>query len=391
MPKKAQRSDGRYAVQVYLGKDENDKRKYKTVYGKTQKEANRKAAELKLKMSKGVDVASENMPFKYYKDMYLSQKKATNGDKSYRAFAGHAAHFDHLDAVPIKDITELALQSVIDELAEMNPTTHKPTAKKTLCNIKTCAKKILSLAQERGAIYRNVANLVIIPKQSPAKKREALSEEQMRWIDETPHRAQTAAMIMLYAGLRRGELTALEWSDVDLEKKTISINKASETINKMPVLKIMPKTDAGFRTVFIPDKLVNYLLTVPRTSSLVFPNTEGHMMSDRSWEELWHSYMFELNWKYGDFEHKGKYKKEYPILIKTFTAHELRHSFATLLYLSETDILSAKEQLGHKDVTTTLNIYTHLDYVFKKRSVNKLNDYLCKSNASQENSESVDT
>ena len=65
MPKKknTKRSDGRIAVQVYLGKDESGKRKYKTVYGNTQKEADEKAAELRTQLGKGLDISSKNKTF----------------------------------------------------------------------------------------------------------------------------------------------------------------------------------------------------------------------------------------------------------------------------------------------------------------------------------------
>ena len=57
------REDGRIAVQVYLGRDEGGKRKYKTVYGRTQKEADAKAQELKLALNKGIDIAPELITF----------------------------------------------------------------------------------------------------------------------------------------------------------------------------------------------------------------------------------------------------------------------------------------------------------------------------------------
>ena len=65
MPKKknATRSDGRISVQVYLGRDEDGKRKYKTVYGATQKEADAKAEQIKLSLRKGLDVSAERDTF----------------------------------------------------------------------------------------------------------------------------------------------------------------------------------------------------------------------------------------------------------------------------------------------------------------------------------------
>ena len=64
------------------------------------------------------------------------------------------------------------------------------------------------------------------------------------------------------------------------------------------------------------------------------------------------------------------------MLIPRFTAHWLRHTFITLMYMAGVDILTAKEQAGHEDIETTMGIYTHLDNQFKKKNVSKLDTYL---------------
>ncbi len=58
-----------------------------------------------------------------------------------------------------------------------------------------------------------------IPKALPKEQKKVLSQQQRSWICNTPHRMQLFAMIALYAGLRRGEALALNWSDIDLEKE----------------------------------------------------------------------------------------------------------------------------------------------------------------------------
>ena len=74
---------------------------------------------------------------------------------------------------------------------------------------------------------------------------------------------------------------------------------------------------------------------------------------------------------------KSKYnivQKKYA--IEGFTAHNLRHTFASMLYMAGVDVLTAKEQLGHSDVQTTLNIYTHLDKQYKRKKMSKLDEFL---------------
>lgn len=105
-------------------------------------------------------------------------------------------------------------------------------------------------------------------------------------------------------------------------------------------------------------------------------------MNSRAWASMWRSYISDLNLKYGDFSDMEKRPKSkfipggVPMRIPNITAHWLRHTFATMLYMAGVDVLTAKEQLGHADVETTLQIYTHLDSTYKRRSMDKLDAYL---------------
>ncbi len=194
-------------------------------------------------------------------------------------------------------------------------------------------------------------------------------------------------MIMLYSGLRRGELVALTWNDIDFKNKTIRVNKAVEYINNTPIVKNMTKTQAGMRLISIPDVLVKYLMTVKRTSIIVC----GKMMTGGCFRRMWDSYMNTLNSIYGAFgnnketqKKNGERKSRFapgglPIVIDTFTPHQLRHTYASMLYKAGIDVLTAKDQLGHSDIKTTLNIYTHLDSIYKTHSMNKLNDYITRT------------
>ena len=114
------------------------------------------------------------------------------------------------------------IQDVILDCAdEPSEKTGKPYAKQTLIEIRNVAKQIIQLAIENRVLDYNCASAVKIPKTAEKSTRRALTEEEQSWITDTPHRAQTAAMIMMYAGLRRGELLALTWQDIDLDRKAV--------------------------------------------------------------------------------------------------------------------------------------------------------------------------
>ena len=108
------RADGRIAVQVYLGRDENNKRLYKTVYGKTQKEADEKALQVKVAMKKGLDVTAERDTFGQWAERWLKIKAA---EVSSGQHASYKAAIDSLNArfgdMPLKDIRSAELQEYL--------------------------------------------------------------------------------------------------------------------------------------------------------------------------------------------------------------------------------------------------------------------------------------
>lgn len=384
-----QRKDGRYCIRVYIGRKDG-KQQYKSVYGSTQKEAEAKADKIRASLRKGLDVMAENDTFKAWADRWLLIKETEVSPKWYRNYEGYINRMGCFYEAPITKIKTAHIQEFIIQLAKNNPKTHKPTARRTLKGYLETIQQILQFAIDNRVMDYNPARVVKLPSAAPASHRRALTEEEQSWIINTPHRAQRAAMIMMFAGLRRGELIPLTRSDIDLKSCTIRINKAVEMDGNTPVLKNTAKTEAGNRVVNIPQMLSAFLADefskdekAGNINFLVCPAENGKMMTDTAWRCMWESYLIDLNFKYGNkMDKKGnlaksKYNPNGVILtIPPITAHWLRHTFATMLYLSGVDVLTAKEQLGHADIKTTLGIYTHLDKVYKKKNISKLDEYL---------------
>jgi integrase len=179
-------------------------------------------------------------------------------------------------------------------------------------------------------------------------------------------------MIMMYAGLRRGELIPLTWNDIDADARTISVTKSIEMIGGKPAIKAGAKTAAGVRVVDIPQKLVEFLKAEKRDGFYVCANAKGAVHTTSSWERMWGSYLADLNIRYGDFgpfvkKPKSKFDPAgVPSVIPKITLHWLRHTFCTLLYFAGVDVLTAMKQMGHSDRKTTMQIYTHLDAKYQR-------------------------
>ena len=389
MQKNKKRPDGRIKSKVYIGQV-NGKPQYKYVYAKNNRELEQKIQEVKTKLGKGLDMTVERDSFKYWAEQWLKLKKTDVSAGRYATYSARLKNLECLYPYQISKLRAADFQNILIDLAlEPCERTRKPYSRATLNDVKNTARQIMQLAIDNRVIDYNPVSSCTIPKNAaPAEKRRALTETEQSWIREFPHRAQTAAMIMMYAGLRRGELMALTWADIDLDEKTIRVERFIELINGKPNIKDIGKSDAATRTVYIPDILVEYLRNVPTPHiGYVVHKVNGGLMTDSAWKRMWSSYLDDLNLRYGDWEHcsasgnkrPSKYERDKtkkPMLIPAFTAHWLRHTFITMMYLAGVDILTAKEQAGHQDIETTMGIYTHLDNKFKKKNIEKMNDFI---------------
>ena len=394
MPKTKRRPDGRYCRQVYIGKGPDGKRKYRTFYASTAKEADRLAAEYRAALGRGLDPSAGPRTVKDLLDALIAAKTAQGVGASWlRSLGNHRDHLQPIWTMQADKVRTADVQAMLNWLAESGDTrpgsAGGPLAHKTLEQVAGPLSAAFALAIPEVVLY-NPCDRAVVPAGAPAKHREWLDEERQAWVRDTPHRAQRAAMLMMLSGLRRGEATALTWADIDLDARTISVTKSWDfAAGRVKG----PKTAAGERVVHIPRLLTDYLRAEreadPDTLYVVH-TARGMRMTEIAWRRLWDSYMVDLNVKYGFFgsvsKHATRTKLEddqergaLPIVIRTFTPHELRHTFCTLLYRSGVDVLTARDQMGHSSVQVTQEIYTHLDKQYKARKMEALDEYLAVS------------
>lgn len=381
MARLKKRADGRYCAQIYLGRDESGRRLYKSIYGKTPAEVKEKETNVRLQLGRGINVLSQRDSFALWADNWLSIKEKEDitprqMDNYRRAVKLWKEELQGYEIGQVRaDDIERVLLSLVD----------RGLAQRTISLYRSAIRQIMRRAVGR-VIPTNPeeqVSLAVVGRRE--ERRRALTAEEQQWIFDTPHRAQPVAVIMMLSGLRRGELAALTWNDVDLKERTITVNKTIEYDgNGTPSLRHITKTAAGMRTVDIPQRLVEYMAGMPRDNLLVISSAHGTVMTESAWAKLWRSYMRVLNEKYGTrtpadlmrIKSSTPGPKKLDRTIPNITMHWLRHTFCTLLYLSGVDVVQACAQMGHADVATTLRIYTHLDATHKRKSVDKLDLYL---------------
>lgn len=217
---------------------------------------------------------------------------------------------------------------------------------------------------------------VIVPPVEATKRRPLMDEEKalvMRTY--AGHRMGVPALLLLYCGLRRGELIALTWSDVNIKNKSITVNKAAIFNHNQPQIE-KPKTSTGVRTVPIPDTIVDALKEYRKgiKSTMVCPAISGGMMSERAFKCAWSSYMHYLNIQAGG--RVASRSRPKLTVVNNLTPHMFRHTYATILYNAGVDVKSAQRFLGHADINMTLKIYTHLSVQKEQEAIASLNRHL---------------
>lgn len=370
MAKQKKRENGYYQKTIVLGRKPDGKYLKKTVYGKTLKELDAKVIELTQQLNSGIRVWESNMKFSELAQLWLDQYHPTETEKwKYRQRTLIAHHLlPTLGDMKVCDLRQLHLQCIISDLAR------KQYSTSTMKKIKQTAVRIMKVAIESDLIIKNPFENVIVPTIEAPEKR-ALTEEEITLITEhwMGHRFGHGAMIMLYAGLRRGELLALEWKDIDFEARVIHVYKAWEVITNVPHIK-KPKTRAGTRDVPIPSLLYDALISVRKKTGFVCPDATGKIMTETGYSRAWESFMNYLNECAGGKSGSGDRHKIQ--VIDHFTAHMLRHTYATMLFDAGVDVKSAQRFLGHADVEVTLNIYTHLTKYKEDKAIEALNEHI---------------
>lgn len=336
----------------------------------SRRELERKKQEIKEKEKQGIDLAN-NSTFGYWSNKWLKDRKLDQGlsrgtEDCYRSCVLQLnAEFEN---VQFRSLTMSRFQEFINRLAECNPKTGKPVSASYLRKIKSVAKSISMYAS--GSHVDGVSEFfdVTVPRNAPVKKRTALTEEQVRYVETFQHPMQLFAMIATFSGLRRGEILALQWKHIDLDRNKIHVAQSLNWTPNQPEIKIGGKTANSTRVVVVPPVLVSFLrdyknglAVYPAPQAYVCHNDAGKPYTQSEFRRRWDNYMKSLNMHFGDFSNCDLSKvSTVPMKISPFTPHECRHFFATLLYLQGASIPDAMQELGHASPEMTIGIYTDL-------------------------------
>lgn len=178
---------------------------------------------------------------------------------------------------------------------------------------------------------------------------------------ELPEQIRVLFQLAIYTGLRKGEILALEFSDVDSNADTISITKAATVVNGEQVCK-QPKTKMSARTITIPHELTQRILALKRSREQ-FSSAVGDFWRGGDWIFVQdNGQMMNYSTPYQALQDVlRRYNADKPSeeQLPMIPFHGLRHTAATLLIAAGVDVRTISARLGHALTSTTLNIYIH--------------------------------
>lgn len=379
----------KWYFRAYLGIDETGKKVQKTRKGfATQREAKQAYEkyilthgfhqELSEQLSSAAQMTFEEFYRVRFVNWYEKQVKRQTYENAHFIFEKRLRYFYHLK---IRDISS---QDIEDWMFEMSQTVSRHSGKqeglKTLSQegLKTLSKSyinrilghlriVLERAVKEGIIKKNpVDDVSKLPREN--KKVEFWEVEKFQKVmDAIPdtsvankHR-KIVFEVLFYTGLRIGELEALTWSQINLDKNLITVEKTLVYNTKDNWYLSTPKTNMAYRTIGIGKKL-------------------SQKISD--WKDLQSrignfEYVFQLDGTFTPPYCFSTWLKDYAEKagVRKIKLHALRHSHVAMLVEQNIQPLVIKERLGHANIQITLGTYGHL-YVKSDEQVINLLDSL---------------
>ena len=366
------RKDGRWEGRYTVGHDpETGKAIIKNVLGKTQ-------AEVKEKLKKAIE---ENVGIDYgraktytvgswlevWMENYAKVKLRPSTFKTSQGFLKNHIK-PQIGSIPLADLTSLDLQRFYKHLldggrvdrveAKKKP---KGLAPKTVRNIHQMIGSAYNLAIEQKLVSKNPTQGCALPKVEHKEMRTLTADQLSAFFQE----AKDSGVYELYyldlaTGLRRGELLGLKWTDIDLDRGVLKIQRAISRQNGK-VVEAPLKTKNAYRTLPLSDSLRRYLTDLRRRQK----------ENRRKYGKSYHQSDYVCVREDGTPLRPDYISREFGRICRRaglpcIRFHDLRHSVATLLLQQGFSLKQIQEWLGHSDIATTANVYAHVPYVEKE-------------------------
>lgn len=320
---------------------------------KTKQEAIRKKNEALRELEQGTLAMGPQRKLGEYLDDWIE-----NVHKGKLRLSAYVKYKKLIKYVTADRLGEVWLQKLTPELVQRfyRRLGERKLSTKTVNSVHGVLHLALDNAVRWGYVSRNVCDFVTLPR-IVTQEAVVLTASQAHVLLESvrEHRLEAVLMLTVVTGMRRGEVLALRWSDIDFERQVLHVFHTVDYIPKYGYVEGEPKTKAGKRKINLPLFIVEMLLEHKlkqdelRVSlgdkwenlDLVFPDLKGGYFNP--------SYLLRM------------FKKVLGAAgLDNMRFHDLRHSAATILLAKGVNVKIVSELLGHSDIVITLRTYGHL-------------------------------
>lgn len=359
-----------WMFKAYTGTDPmSGKQRFTTRRGFTsKKQAQVAASRLEVQVAENALASPTDYKFKEIYEEWFKQYKPTVKEATWSTTKSlFDLHINpQLGELYVSKIDTMMCQRAMEKWSKTYPSMVRLLRSYTI--------QIFDFAIRLGFADKNPMMVIKAPKRTEKTKNEDTlfydKDELTEFLKEAEellaYKHFTFFRLLAFSGIRKGEAFALAWDDIDFTNKTLSISK---TVTKKADGKNTigsPKTKKSKRLISLDDDTLRILrkwklqqktdffkIGIPlEDNQLIFASPENKLPSVNT----------PTNWK-NDFH--SRYKKKHGKEFKKITTHGFRHTHASLLFEAGASIKEVQDRLGHSDIQTTMNIYTHVSKKIK--------------------------
>lgn len=351
------RSDGRWEGRYKNGYKADGKARYSSVYGKSYSAVKEK---LEMKRSEVRDESTRRCTFNFgeilnnWRDDIKNRVKESTLANYEMKLNKHI--FPRFAGVPYDKITAEDLNGFIDKKID------EKLSAKYVADIVLIVKSAAKFAQRRYG-YANRIACVTVPKAhiKPTPKmlnRDDLSRLKKELLSE-PTSSNVGVLLAATTGIRIGELCALKWQDIDLEKSILTVRHTAQRImtgSGTRLITTSPKSAGSLREIPLPDFILPILKNLKANHTAYLLSGNEKITEPRTMQYRFKSLLKKAGLTYVNF-------------------HSLRHAFATSCIELGIDVKTLSEILGHNSVKITLDRYVHSSSERKKSCMKVFSDH----------------
>lgn len=356
------RKDGRWAASMTI---EGYKRK--TFYGKTRKEVQDKLNMALHEQKQGTLVTGAQQTLKQYLESWLEEVHKPSIRIStyvkYRSMLNKHI-LPTLGHIRLQKLTAQQVQKLYSDKQK------EGLSAKSITLIHGLLHSALDNAVRWNLVARNVCDAVSLPRVARHEVQPLTPEQARRLLEAVRgHRLEGILTLALATGMRRGELLALRWRDINFEDKSLRIRHTVDRITGYGYIENEPKTPTSRRNIMLPNFVIDVLKqhrsgqlearekagATWEDNDLVFCNTHGGYLSP--------DYLLEVFDKL--IEEAG---------LPRIRFHDLRHSAATILLSMGIHPKVVQELLGHSKIGITMDTYSHVLPAMHREAMNEMDD-----------------